>query len=250
MPRAAAKQLSETDLYPPIADYLVAQGYTVRSEVLNCDITAVRGDDLIVIEMKRSFSTALLVQATKRQRITDSVYVAIPRPKRSQALRDIKHLLRRLEIGLILVSFRRRKKPTVQVAFHPVPFQRQKRSRAKKAVLTEIAHRSGDFNNGGSCRQKLVTAYRENAIQIACSLDALGPLSPKQLRALGTGPKTHSILYSDFYGWFERIDRGVYALRPQARAELRQYPELVRKCRERAAAEARQAEPRSSSAAR
>jgi len=70
----------ETDLYGPINDYLTAQGYTVRSEVLGCDIAATKGEDLVVIELKRSFCISLLLQATQRQRVADSVYVAIPKP--------------------------------------------------------------------------------------------------------------------------------------------------------------------------
>ena len=38
----------------------------------------VKGDELIVIELKKGFSTDLLIQATDRQRVTDSVYVALP----------------------------------------------------------------------------------------------------------------------------------------------------------------------------
>lgn len=229
---AKARTLTEADLYQPIARYLEGLGYTVRGEVMDCDITATRGDELVVIEMKRTFSTALLVQATKRQRITDSVYVAVPRPKRGRQWNGFRHLLRRLELGLIFVSFGRRRKPRVEVVFHPVPHQRQKRKAAKRAVLTEMEGRSGDFNCGGSTRQKIVTAYRENAIQIACCLDAMGPMSPKELRDLGTGPKTLSILYSNFYGWFERVDRGVYALRGKGREELGEFGELAGQYRE------------------
>jgi hypothetical protein len=43
------------------------------------------------------------------------------------------------------------------------------------------------------------------------------------LRDLGTGPKTLSILSSNFYGWFERIERGIYALKPQGKAEMEQF---------------------------
>ena len=182
MPKTSKKQLTETDLYQPIHQYLVDQGYTVRSEVANCDIAAARNGELIVIELKRSFNTALLIQAARRQRAADSVYVAVPRPKCSRRWNDIKHLLRRLELGLIFVSFRR-KKPTIDVVFHPLPFQRRRRKRAKQAILTEMAGRSGDFNQGGSTRRKLVTAYREKAIHIACCLEGRGPFSPRELRA-------------------------------------------------------------------
>ena len=65
MPRSARPQ-AETDLYPPLFRYLTDQGYTVRSEVKHSDVTATKGDDLIIIELKRTFGTALLVQAIKR----------------------------------------------------------------------------------------------------------------------------------------------------------------------------------------
>ena len=234
----AKKGRLETDLYRPLRGYLIGQGYTVRSEVMGCDIVATKGDALIVVEMKRRFGTPLLVQATRRQRIADSVYVALPspacRPAGGDAARrgweDAKHLLRRLELGLLLVSSHT-KPPTVEVVFHPLPFQRQRRKKARRAVLQEAVARSGDYNVGGSTRRKLVTVYRENAVHIACCLAELGPLTPAQLRALGTGPKTLSILSNDVYGWFERITRGLYALRAQGREELKLYPRVVRRYR-------------------
>ena len=237
MPKGTTKPRAETDLYQPVCDYLVQQGYTVRSEVENCDIAAARNGELIAVELKLSFSTALLVQATRRQRAADSVYIAIPRPKLSRRWHHIKHLLRRLELGLIFVRFSRRK-AMVEVVFHPLAFQRKRRKGAKQAILTEMAERSGDYNQGGSTRRKLVTAYREKAIHIACCLAVSGPLSPKDLRARGTAPNTQSILYSDFYGWFERIAPGLYSLRSRGRAALDDYPELAA-CYREGVAEAR-----------
>jgi hypothetical protein len=228
MPRTG-KKILETDLYKPIHDYLVANGYTVRSEVENCDITARRGEELIIIEMKCRFETRLLVQAARRQRITESVYIALPRPKggtRTSRWRGIVHLLHRLELGLIFVSPRRRRMP-VDVVFHPLPYTPRKKKAARRAVLREIENRSGDFNTGGCVRRKIVTAYRENAIHIACALAKFGPIEPRRLRALGTGEKTTSILYDNHYRWFERIDRGVYALKARGISALKRYPELA-----------------------
>ena len=224
------KPNTETELYRPVHDYLVAQGYTVRSEVKNCDIAAVKGDDLIVIEMKRTLNVQLLAQAVARQKLSASVYVAIPRPANkarwNAESKGVRHLLRRLELGLILVSLRKGR-PPVEIAFHPVPFERQRRKSSHRSVIQEIERRSGDFNEGGSTRRKIVTAYRENAIRIACCLSEIGPTSPKALRALGTGKKTLDILYHNVYAWFDRIDKGVYALSAKGRTEIGQYPELV-----------------------
>ena len=218
----------ETDLYEPIRDYLVANGYQVQAEVKGCDVVAQKENELIVVELKRNFTTRLLVQAIDRQKITDAVYVALPGPyqPRTRRWRDIKRLLRRLEIGLLVVtgtsgSYR------VEIVFHPLPFQRRKRASRKRAVIRETAARSGDHNRGGSTRRPIMTAYRENAIHIACCLDRLGPSSPKRLRELGTGAKTTSILSSNFYGWFRRVDRGVYELTPMGKQSLGDYGDLV-----------------------
>jgi len=226
--------MRETDLYPPVRDFLLAQGFTVRAEVRGCDIVATRGDDLVIVELKLGFGTDLLFQATERQRMTDSVYVALPRPGEGfgrKQWRKMTRLLRRLELGLLLVSVDS-EVPLVEIAFHPLPSERRKRSRMSRALLQEMGGRLEDFNEGGSARRKLVTAYRENAIQIACFLERFGPLSPARLRRLGTGPKTLSILSSNFYGWFQRVERGIYTLTRQGKEELDLYPELAGHYRE------------------
>jgi hypothetical protein len=227
--------LKETELYRPLNEFLTAQGYTVRGEVRDCDLTATKGDELIVIELKTRFCTQLLVQATRRQRAADSVYVAIPRAgfRRCSAHgRGLQHVLRRLELGLILITPHSRFRP-VEVIFHPLPYERKRHAPARRAILQELAGRSGDYNQGGSTRQKLITAYRENAIAVACGLEQRGPLPPRELRALGTGEKTLSILSANFYGWFERVERGVYALKPAGRAALERYAFLAAQYRQR-----------------
>ena len=232
---ATAPKLKETDLYAPIKSYLLDQGYTVRSEVKNCDIVAKKDKELVVIEMKLHFSVDLLIQATKRQQLTDAVYIAIPRPAdmgRRSRWPGIKRILRQLEVGLILVSIAE-SKTRVEIVFHPLPYRRLKKKKARRAVLREVRQRSADYNVGGSNKRKLVTAYRENAILIACALHELGPSKPKSIRALGTGKKTLSILSNNYYGWFDRIDRGVYAITPQGEQEIHEYPDLLTGCRKR-----------------
>ena len=226
----AAKVLAETDLAAPLCDWLIGQGYTVRSEVRDCDIAALRGDELLIIEIKKALNLALVVQAVQRQRMTDIVYVAIPRPPNKwkwwKESRGVFHLLRRLELGLILVSpFNGG--PPVDVIFPPRPLARRKRAPSRRAVLAEITGRVADFNTAGSTRTKLVTAYRENAVHIACCLLQKGAMTPAALRAMGTGPKTQSILYTNVYGWFERKGKGMYALSARGRKELAEHPGLT-----------------------
>lgn len=217
----------ETALYWPVQDLLAANGFVVRGEVCHCDITAVRGEELVVVELKRNLNVDLLVQATDRQKITDSVYVALPDEIVGKAgrkkWRATEHLLKRLELGLILVS-----QEKARIRFHPMKLARKKQTHKRRAVLRELDGRSGDYNVGGSTRCKIVTAYRESAIGIACCLERLGTLSPKKLRALGMGEKAQSILSKNFYGWFERVSPGLYALTDQGKAELQNYPQLVK----------------------
>jgi hypothetical protein len=228
-------------MYPPLREYLVKQGYTVRSEVRGCDVVAEKDGDVIVLEMKRSLSVALLAQAAERQRAIRSVYVVVPHPGKrlkSKEWRAACHLLKRLELGLVLVKT---KLPTgdeqaeqVEVIQHPIPFQRKSRNKERTAILMEVRGRSGDFNEGGSTGRRLVTAYRENAIIVACFLSVLGPSTPADLRSKGTGPKTLPILSSNFYGWFRRVSRGVYELTPKGFAEAQGYEQLWQKYTEAA----------------
>ena len=230
----------ESDLYAPLRDYLVAQGYRVRGEVKDCDVVATKGKDLIVVELKLRANLDLVVQAAERQRVTDSVYVALPRPSsrvaRSGRHRALKRLLRRLGLGLILVSLDS-ETPGVQIVHHPGPYEPKRSKRKRQAIIQEAAQRSGDYNKGGSARKKLVTAYRENAIYIACCLSKHGELSPKRLRELGAGPKALSILSTNHYDWFVRVERGVYALTGKGKAALKDYPELRKRFMARIRAE-------------
>ena len=218
----------ETELSAPVKTYLESHGYQVNCEVKDCDIVATRGDDLIIVELKTSVNLTLLVQATKRQSISDSVYVAVPAPtKRNRQWRGTLTVLKRLEVGLLLVE-EGAMGMVVSKQFDPIPYQRKKNTRSRRALLTEVADRSGDYNVGGSTKTTLMTAYRENAILIACCLSKLGPSSPKSLRNLGTGDKTTSILSANHYGWFQRVEKGVYELTDQGDFESRSFKQIYK----------------------
>ena len=213
-----------------VKNFLESNGYKVRAEVKNCDIAATKGDELIIVELKLKVNLQLLMQAADRQRITDSVYVAIVKPKNTsnKHWKKIRNLLRRLEIGLNFVDPNNPENP-VEIVFHPLRFQKKKLKRRKRAIIKEMENRSQNLNIGGSNRKKIITSYRESAIQIAVYLNLAGANSSKNLRKLGTGEKTHSILYSNFYGWFQRIERGIYELSPKGKNELNNFPKLTKK---------------------
>jgi hypothetical protein len=100
--------------------------------------------------------------------------------------------------------------------------------RKRESIIKEMNGRYDDLNIGGSTGKKLVTAYRESSIFIACCLESLGPSSPKKLRGLGTdAKKTTSILSENHYGWFEKVDRGIYSITEEGRKALKQYKQLA-----------------------
>ena len=223
--------MAETDLFEPVSLYLESHGYNVDAEVQNCDVVATKDDDLIIIELKTSISIKLLIQATRRQTISSNVYVAIPEPKTRQRFNDIKNLLKRLELGLLVISEGILGLRVIK-ALDPLPFTKQKNKKKQYTLIKEIDGRSKNYNIGGSVRSKLVTAYRENAVYIAICLQDLGPSSPKLIRTLGGGEKTQAILSKNYYGWFCKIKRGLYKTTSEGNAALKLYPELSERSRQ------------------
>jgi hypothetical protein len=223
----------EVDLYKPIQQHFKKLGYDVYGEVNDCDLTAVKENELIIVELKLHLNIELLVQAAKRQRLTEQVYIAVPKPGynlRSKKWMDICHLIKRLELGLILVSFQK-SGTTLEIKFHPGAFDRkrslQQGKKKRISLLSEIEGRHGDYNIGGSSSTKIMTAYKESCIHIARCLDRYGPLTPKVLRQMGTGDKTLSILNKNYYGWFDRIQRGTYSLSKKGEMELREFTKVI-----------------------
>ena len=102
--------MRETTLYEPIKRFLENQGYEVKAEVGVADVVTVRGDESpVIVELKTAFSLSLFHQATERQTITDSVYIAVPASQGRGfrgALRKNLTLCRRFGLGLITVCLR------------------------------------------------------------------------------------------------------------------------------------------------
>lgn len=228
------EKILEVDLFKPVSDFLIEQGYTVRSEVKDCDITAVKEEELVIVELKRNLSVDLLTQAVNRQKCADIVYMAVPKPKKltsNAKWKDIIHLVKRLELGLILVSFKG-KKGIVEIAVHPTPFDREASRRGNKrrreGIIKEAKGRHIDANVGGSTRTKLVTAYMERAIYAACCLDMYGPMSPKKLKEfLNEENKPGLILSKNYYGWFDKVEKGIYSLNDVGKSALLEHKQFT-----------------------
>jgi hypothetical protein len=67
-----------------------------------------------------------------------------------------------------------------------------------------------------------MTAYRQEALRCA-ALMAEGPTTLRALRARGDIPRVGPILQTNVYGWFERVERGVYTLSPRGRTALEEH---------------------------
>jgi len=211
----------ETDLYPPIKKFLEGQAYEVKAEVGAADVVACRGDEPpVIVELKTGFSLALIHQAVARQAISDVVYIAVPRRKGKQfqsVLKNMKSLCRRLGLGLITVRMR---DEFVEVHCDPGPYRPRKSKIKSERLLREFGRRSGDPNTGGSMRTGLVTAYRQDAYRCAAHLAACGASRGSEV-AMQTGVEIATRMMADnHYGWFRRIDRGVYDLSETGRQAL------------------------------
>jgi hypothetical protein len=225
--------LSETELYEPIKLFLENQGYTVRSEVRHCDIVAIRGDEPpVIIELKKTFNLPLLIQGIDRLQHTDLVYIAVEQKLKGPApynlhWSDIERLCRMLGLGLFTVRFYKTKKPFVEVHCEPSPYVPRKSAKRTAALITEFKERSGDYNVGGSSKRKLVTAYREKALQCAMLLKLYGPMSIQQLRDKTGNTKVTGLLQKNYYLWFRRSKRGWYELTPLGEEALVTFSNVI-----------------------
>jgi hypothetical protein len=207
---------TETELYGPVKALLEAQGYVVKGEVVGCDVVAVRGDEPpVVVELKRAFGLALVLQGIDRLAMTDAVYLAVGAwPRRGS---EVLRLCRRVGLGFIVVSGDR-----AEVALDPLPY-RPRTSRARRTrLLGEHQRRVGDPTAGGSVGRPIMTAYRQDALRCAAMLEA-GPATVRVIRAGADVPRAAGILQSNVYGWFERVERGVYALSPRGREAIEEH---------------------------
>lgn len=220
--------MTEKELYPPIRDLFEKRGYKVNAEVKDCDMTAVKDGELIIVELKRNITVTLLAQGLRRQKTGADVFVAVPKPKNYsfKKFRQVFSVLKKLELGLIFVSIRG-EYSFAEIVFEPKPYESKYKDRKKRRqILKEIDGRSMETNTGGITGTKIVTAYTEKCIKVACILDIYGELSPKEIILHGGSDNAQRILRSNVYGWFERVKTGVYKITDKGRKGLMEYPEL------------------------
>ena len=206
----------ETDLYAPVKGFLEEQGYVVKSEVGAADVVAVRGAEApVIVELKLGFSLTLVHQCVARLGVTDDVYMAVATGKGKpfqKSLKNMTKLARRLGIGLLTIRLRDQ---LVQVHCDPGPYVPRKNKKREGQLLKEFARRVGDPNDGGQTRGGLITAYRQDAMKLALHLFEIGASKGADVARETGVERATTMMRDDHYGWFEKVDKGVYGLTPK-----------------------------------
>lgn len=214
----------ETSLYLPVKGFLEKAGYVVKGEIGGCDLVGIAEGDpsvVVVCELKLSFNLELLLQAVDRAAVSDEVWIAArvsAKGRGREADKRYRDLCRRLGIGMLAVSDLGEVSVIVN-SVSPMPRTNPKR---RSRLVREHRRRQGDPAVGGSTRAPLMTAYRQQALGCAAAL-AAGPLRVRDIRTASAD--AGKILLSNVYGWFERIDRGVYGLTDAGRQALERWPQ-------------------------
>jgi hypothetical protein len=214
----------ETALYLPVKRFLENLGFTVKGEVRGCDLVALSGDDppvVVIGELKLSFNLELLLQAVDRAAACDEVWLAArmsARGKGREGDARYRNLCRRLGFGMLAVT----SSGQVEVIVKPATTAPRRDPKKRSRLVAEHIRRKGDPTAGGSTRSPIMTAYRQQALACASAL-ALGPRKVRELKP--DIPNAANILRANFYGWFDRVDRGVYGLTDAGRAALKRWPQ-------------------------
>lgn len=213
--------VSETALYAPIKRFLECHGFEVKGEICGYDIVGLAPGEpplVVVTELKLSFSLELLLQAVERTRSSDIVYVAVPATRRGRDQdRRVHRLCRLLGLGLLVVDLRL---GAVTVLAEPAPYRPRPNLPQRRRLVVEHRRRKGDPTQGGSTRQPIMTAYRQRTIACAEAMRD-GPKRPRDLRELAED--AGAILLRNVYGWFERVEKGLYTLSESGRLAISGY---------------------------
>lgn len=223
----------EKDLFLPIKTYFESYGYVCDGEVEDIDLYMEKEGVSVAVELKQTLDFKAVQQAALRQKITDYVYIGILKPKNlyTHAFKDKLYLLKRLGIGLIVVS---KRSNDIEIVSEPVVSELssyQVRNKNRKEVLAEeFQRRKTKENTGGVRGVKLMTAYREDALLVLDALIELGgEASTKDIRDLSGIKNATDILYHNYYGWFAKVDRGVYKVLPAGKEAYQTYQDSISK---------------------
>jgi hypothetical protein len=206
----------------PVKRHLERLGFEVKGEVCGCDLVALRDGEppvVVVGELKLAFNLELVLQGVDRTAACDEIWLAVRMSGRRGGERDprVRKLCRLLGFGLLGVLSTGR----VEVLVEPAPWRPRRDARRRSRLVDEHRRRLGDPVAGGTTKLPIMTAYRQQALACAASLSN-GPRRTSELRV--TIPDAPKILLHNVYGWFFRVERGVYGLTPDGTTALTRWP--------------------------
>ncbi len=214
----------ETALYLPVKRFLESLGFAVKGEIGGCDLVGLSAGAppvVVIGELKLSFTLELVLQGVDRAAMGDEIWLAASLSKRGKGREGdarFRNLCRRLGFGLLAVD----KTGAVHVLLSPVAAAPRRDAKRKSKLVDEHNRRRGDPVAGGGTRAPIMTAYRQQALSCAAAMTA----NPRRPRDLKTAmPDAAKILRDNVYGWFERVDRGLYGLTDVGRAALVKWPQ-------------------------
>lgn len=223
----------EKDLFKPIKEYFEEMGYVCDGEVGDIDLYMEKGEESVAVELKVTLDFKAVQQAALRQKITDHVFIGIFKPKdmNSHSFRDKLYLLKRLGIGLLVVSKRSK---SVELVNKPVVCEldtfKSHNKKKKEFVSTEFNKRKAKGNIGGVTGVKLITSYREEALIVLDALCSLGgEATAKDVRDTSKIERARTIMYDNHYGWFSNVKKGVYSITEAGYDALEEYEDIMKK---------------------
>lgn len=214
----------ETSLYSPVKGFLESLGFTVKGEIGGCDLLALSADSppiVVICELKLKFNLELVLQGVDRAAASDEVWLAACMSARGNGRESdarFRNLCRRLGFGLLGIL----PNGEVQILLSSAAQAPRRDPRRRSRLIEEHRRRRGDPVAGGGSRSPIMTAYRQEALSCAAAL-AEGPRRPRDLKI--ERPNAPKILLNNVYGWFARVDRGVYDLTDAGREALKRWPQ-------------------------
>ena len=80
---------------------------------------------------------------------------------------------------------------------------------------------------GGVNKCKIITSYRQDALRCLSYIDEQGAARLKEIREKTQVERAGGILQKDHYGWFTRVDRGIYDITPQGKTALTTFSSAI-----------------------
>jgi hypothetical protein len=101
------RTILETSLYRPVKIFLEGLGFVVKGEVRDCDLVALKGDNLpvvVICELRLTFNLELILQGVDRATASDEVRLAARLSSRGRGRENdarFRNLCRMLGFGLL-----------------------------------------------------------------------------------------------------------------------------------------------------